>query len=241
MKFSIITVCYNAVMEIERTLLSIINQDYFDKEIIVVDGLSTDGTNDIVRKYNKEINIHISERDNGIYDAMNKGLQFATGEYVIFMNAGDCFWNNSVLKQVAGRITNKQIVYYGDTMYDYGEYQELKKSKISRYSITRRNICHQSIFYPRAAIQDYGYDLKYKILSDWNLNIKLFRKSGFEHISLVVSHFYANGISSNTNRLKDSAFIEDLPKMCKQYLGFCPYVFVYFKFKLREILLRNRE
>lgn len=239
MKFSIITVCYNAAATIEQTLVSIIEQDYENKELIVIDGFSSDDTNKIIRKYEKNISVHISEKDNGIYDAMNKGLKYITGDYVIFMNAGDCFWNSDVLRCVAERINETGAVYYGDTMYDFGDRTELRQVNVNSFTLSRRNICHQSIFYPSKAIQSLKYDLKYKYLSDWNLNIKLFRSCGFKHVDIIVSRFSTDGVSSNSNRMKDPEFIADLPQMCKTYLGFYPYLFVYLRFKVRELCKQN--
>ena len=97
MKISVVTICYNSKLFIEKTILSVINQSYEDVEYIVVDGGSTDGTLDVIHKYSNRITKWISEKDEGIYNAMNKALDIITGDWVIFMNSGDCFYRHVVV------------------------------------------------------------------------------------------------------------------------------------------------
>ena len=113
MKVSVITVCYNAEEDIEKTLLSVIKQSYKDFEYIVVDGKSKDRTMEIVNRYSKRITRMASELDTGIYNAMNKGVRMATGDYCIFMNAGDTFAGAEVLKQVVPFLTGEFDVIVG--------------------------------------------------------------------------------------------------------------------------------
>lgn len=100
MKISVVTICYNSKLFIEKTILSVINQSYEDLEYIVVDGGSTDGTLDVIHKYSNRITKWISEKDEGIYNAMNKALDIITGDWVIFMNSGDCFYRYDVLSNI---------------------------------------------------------------------------------------------------------------------------------------------
>ena len=99
-KISVVTVCYNAVNDIEKTILSVINQTYPNIEYLIIDGGSTDGTMDIVNKYKDKIDVIVSEPDKGIYDAMNKGIDRATGDWINFMNAGDCFFEKETVNSV---------------------------------------------------------------------------------------------------------------------------------------------
>src|SRR5690606_38456206 len=115
---SVITVVYNHVRDIERTLLSVLGQTYPNIEYIIVDGASTDGTLDILKNYESRFAKLISERDQGIYDAMNKGLHHATGDYVLFMNAGDEIYSNDTVSKIFAHEPDADI-YYGETeMYD---------------------------------------------------------------------------------------------------------------------------
>ena len=109
-KISIITVSYNAVATIEQTILSVINQTYENIEYIIIDGGSTDGTIDIIKKYKDKISYWVSEQDNGIYDAMNKGIDVATGDYIQFLNADDCLVNKEIIKIVKERRENQELI-----------------------------------------------------------------------------------------------------------------------------------
>ena len=114
-KISVVTVCYNAVNDIEKTILSVINQTYPNIEYLIIDGGSKDGTMDIVNKYKDKIDVIVSEPDKGIYDAMNKGIDRATGDWINFMNAGDMFWEkDSILKVFAASGVDDSLdVIYG--------------------------------------------------------------------------------------------------------------------------------
>ena len=116
MKFSIITVCKNAESSIERTILSVINQTYDDIEYIIIDGESKDETITILKKYENNINVLISEPDNGVYDAMNKGINLANGEIVCFLNAGDHYLNDNVIDYIAKRILPEAEIVYSDML-----------------------------------------------------------------------------------------------------------------------------
>ena len=125
-KISVVTVCFNAVETIESTIKSVIQQTYDNIEYIIIDGASTDGTLDIINNYNDRIACCLSEPDKGIYDAMNKGIKMATGEWINFMNSGDMFYKNSVLSEVALKLKDGDIIY-GDTMLSFSVGSKLKK------------------------------------------------------------------------------------------------------------------
>ena len=115
-KISVITISYNCKDVIEDTILSVIGQTYTNIEYIIIDGASTDGTFDVIKKYADKIDFWISEPDKGIYDAMNKGLKHATGDWVIFMNAGDSFYNNTVIERFVPQIDIDTVIAHGDIM-----------------------------------------------------------------------------------------------------------------------------
>ena len=122
-KFSIITVTYNAAAVLEDTIQSIITQTYKNVEYIIVDGASTDGTLKIIERYRPHIHTVISEKDNGLYDAMNKGLALATGDYVCFLNAGDCLHEDDTLQNMVHSVIEAECMHTENDVPDviYGE------------------------------------------------------------------------------------------------------------------------
>jgi glycosyltransferase involved in cell wall biosynthesis len=139
-KLSIITVCRNIKDTIQRTCESIINQTWQDFEWIVVDGGSTDGTVEILKRYKDRIDILISEPDNGIYNAMNKGIKIATGEYLNFMNGGDSFYDNGVLEKV---FKNKE--YSADILYGWQYFKVENNFRKFTEQLTKEKLCSTGI------------------------------------------------------------------------------------------------
>lgn len=179
MLFSIVTVCYNAESILEDTILSVLDQDFPDFEYIIIDGKSSDGTLNILNKYQKKLKI-ISEKDNGIYDAMNKGINLANGRYLNFLNAGDKYAHNSILSDLAEVIkqTNPKII--SSDFYLENSKRFLKK-KIKTKKLTLANLkrdffaCHQTIFIDYRIVKKY--DLNYKIKADYKWVIDSVRLS----------------------------------------------------------------
>jgi len=203
-KFTIITVCYNIVSTIKRTCESIINQTFQDFEWIVVDGGSTDGTVDILKEYTARINILISEPDKGIYNAMNKGIKLATGEYINFMNGGDEFYEKRTLEKVYNKGLKADIIYgdeqriNGDKTYIHKNWEQLTKD-ILYY---RHGISHQSTFTRTIILQKYNFDENYIISADFDFFVKMFNKRyKFSKIPIIVNNFYIGGISSQNKEI----------------------------------------
>ena len=201
-KLSVVTICYNEP-NLEETCKSVINQTWQDFEWIVVDAASNKETLDIFEKYKHRIDKFISEPDNGIYNACNKGIKLANGEYIQFLNAGDSYYSDKSLEDV---FKNKS--YYEDIIY--GEIEEIykdnpKKNTISKQSeVTKDFIINSCIQTPAAFIkkemfEKYGlYDENYKIVSDYEKFVIFFKNNAtFKHIDVVVSKFDKSGISSN--------------------------------------------
>lgn len=219
-KFSIITVCYNASATIRETIASVLGQTYRELEYIVVDGKSSDGTVEILQSIVDERMKFVSEKDSGIYDAMNKGLKMATGDYLIFMGADDVFYDNGVLTRVAAKVTDGNDVLYGDVMLK--KRQKLYNGAFSRWTWGHRNISHQCIFYPKKVYSKYQYNERFRSVADWDYNLRLLIDGiRFTYIGETISIFNdADGMSSS---IKDHEFLRVRRQMVCQAVGILPY------------------
>jgi glycosyltransferase involved in cell wall biosynthesis len=153
-KISIITICYNCKDALESTIKSVIAQTYPEKEYVVIDGASTDGTTDVIRKYQSNIDITVSEPDEGIYNALNKGIRMATGKWIICMNAGDEFTDSDVLSKVF------TMDIPSDKKFLYSDFWLRTKDNGKVHSVADRhtgNILHQSSIYQKELHDTYGY------------------------------------------------------------------------------------
>lgn len=205
---SIITVSYNAESTIEETILSVLNQTYPNIEYIIIDGGSLDKTVEIIKKYSDKISYWRSEPDNGIYDAMNKGLHVAAGEWCLFLGADDIFYSSNVLFEFSKKINYKEKIYYGDVLMKHKNIT-YRGEVTSTYQLYEKNICHQAIFYPYNIYKHKRYDIRYKILADKVYNWDLYRKypKNFEYLNMTISIFNDTGISSNS--IQDIQFNKD--------------------------------
>lgn len=201
-KLSIITICYNEP-NLEQTCESIVNQTWQDFEWIVIDGGSNNETLGIFEKYKHRIDKFVSEPDNGIYNACNKGIKLATGEYVHFLNAGDSYYSSDILKKVFQNNNFQEDILYGEQQEI--DRQDLYKNTFSKQPQINKcfiiNSCVQTsaAFIKRELFNKYGlFNENYKIVSDYE-HFVIFFKGGeiFRHINLVVSKFDKSGISSN--------------------------------------------
>jgi glycosyltransferase involved in cell wall biosynthesis len=200
-KLSIITICYNEP-NLETTCESIVNQTLQDFEWVVVDGGSNQETLDIFEKYKHRINKFISEPDNGIYNAMNKGIKLAEGEYLLFINAGDSLHSPEVLNSVVKNGITKDIVY-GNSWYIKNKTEQFKVIPpdvlTSDFWIVS-NINQQAMFIKKELFKKYGlFDESYKILADWErwINFIYINKCSYEHLNLIIADYDVNGISSS--------------------------------------------
>lgn len=193
---TVITVVLNGEKYLEETIQSVINQTYPNVEYIIVDGGSTDGTLDIIKKYEDKIDYWVSEKDNGIYDAMNKGIKVASGEWINFMNAGDVFYENTILEKlfIFSRLDQNACVLYGDTLLQEGSNYTIIKAKVNM----RRRLpyYHQSSFTKSKILKKYPFNTVYKIAADYeqflrfkSMNIKM------QYVPLAISVYLGNGIS----------------------------------------------
>ena len=196
-KISIITVERNATGALNTTLTSMTVQDYPDVEIIVIDGASTDGTVDIIGKYHERITYWSSEPDRGPYDAMNKGLAKVTGEWVIFMNAGDTFAGTDTISRVFEHDLTGYGVVYGDTLAGYSRAQVLKKAGKPEDLVKGMIFCHQAAFVRTNLIKEQGFDLQYAIGADFDMMFGLLSAGcRFKHLPFPIAVVDVSGLSN---------------------------------------------
>lgn len=199
---TVITVVFNGAKYLEETIQSVINQTYPNVEYIIIDGGSTDGTLDIIKKYEDFIDYWVSEPDKGIYDAMNKGIMCSWGEWINYMNAGDKFSSLSKLSEIY--LTNRLSffdVVYGDFILNFGNYSIVKKAR--SIDKIKFGMCfnHQSTFVKTHFLKKYGFNTKFVIAADYDLFLKL-KKIGanFFYINTVISEVLPYGVS-DINRI----------------------------------------
>lgn len=224
-KLSVITIVYNNVRHIERTMLSVINQTYANIEYILVDGFSTDGTLEIVQQYTSQIETLISEKDKGIYDAMNKGLAAATGDYVIFMNSGDEFYAPDTVAKVFATADDADI-YYGETemIDEAGNSLGQRRHKAPEQFTWRHfnygmSISHQAIYIKRSLTQPY--DVQYQLSADIDWILQAAKKAKIiVNVHQYVAKYLVGGMSKKKHR---QSLVERFAIMRKHY-GLVPTV-----------------
>lgn len=219
MKLSIITVNLNNKDGLQKTIDSVISQTFKDFEWIVIDGGSTDGSKELIEKFSNHISYWVSEPDKGIYNAMNKGIRVARGEYLEFLNSGDIFFDNKTLYNLFSASKESDILYTNAFTLKDGKLERINyhNDYLTCYRLTKRTINHQSAFIRRKLFYDYGfYDESLKIVSDWKFFFEaiVVKKCSVRHIDLNAIIYDGNGISSaNPIRLRDERIT-----VLKQYL-----------------------
>jgi glycosyltransferase involved in cell wall biosynthesis len=204
-KLSVITIVYNNVRDMERTMLSVLNQTYPDIEYIIIDGQSTDGTIQIIEKYHQRIAQFVSEPDEGIYDAMNKGLALATGDYVLFMNSGDEIYSHDTVAQIFATGPDADI-YYGETKMFNQKWQSLGQRrhaapdnftwKSFQYGMS---ISHQAVYIRRSLTQPF--DTQFRLSSDIDWIIKAAKKAQkIQNSHMYVAKYLIGGMSKAKHR-----------------------------------------
>jgi len=243
-RLSVITIVYNNVRDIERTIRSVINQTYSNIEYVIVDGLSNDGTLQVIDKYKSQITKFISEKDEGIYDAMNKGLALATGDYVIFMNSGDEFYDNETVAAVFAAAEDADI-YYGETemIADEGSSLGQRRHKAPAKFTWRSfkygmSISHQAIYIRRSLAEPY--DRRYQLSSDIDWIIRAAKKAKkIVNVNRYVAKYLVGGMSKKRHR---QSLMERFEIMRRNY-GLIPTVLNHFviAFNLGWYWLKNRR
>jgi glycosyltransferase involved in cell wall biosynthesis len=218
--FSIITTTYNCGSKIDKTLESVISQDFKDLEYLIMDGNSKDGTRERLAAI-KDLRVRsYSELDKGIYDAMNKGIELARGRFVFFLGAGDTLFPGA-LQQISRHLPDRDdALIYGNVLM--GGNGSIYDGRFSKLKLCIRNICHQAIFYGRDVFKLAGnYNLKYRFLADWAFNLKCFGDGRIltQFVPVNVAMFEAAGVSGGG----DVAFEADKMALIRSCLGKTTY------------------
>ncbi|WP_312067450.1 glycosyltransferase family 2 protein [Empedobacter sp.] len=208
MKISIITVCWNASATLEETIKSVASQTYNNIEYIIVDGGSTDSSVDIIKKYTNVIDIWVSEKDKGLYDAMNKGVAMATGDYIGILNADDTFFEKNTIEKVAKFLQDNPLDACVGDIVQHKNGKIIRKYSSKNWIPEKLKIGfmapHPAIFFKKELFQKFGnYKLGYKIAADYELIIRYFIKhtitwkySGITTTSMSVGGASSSGLSS---------------------------------------------
>ena len=220
---TVITVVLNGAKTLEQTIISVITRNYDNIEYIIIDGGSTDGTLDIIKKYDHAIDYWVSEPDKGTYDAMNKALDVALGDRIYFLGSDDILVNN--LRDIAPLFSNPGVIYYGDVYMIHR--QQLYDGAFNGFKLVVKNICQQAIFYPRGVFQKYRFDTRYQTLADYHLNISCYADPDLSltYVPELVAIF--NDSSGASSARIDDVLARDRNRLAKQY--FPRSVYVYFR------------
>lgn len=238
-KFSIITVTYNAEEVLERTILSVISQTYQHVEYILIDGQSTDQTLQIAHKYDKQINRIISEPDKGLYDAMNKGIQSATGDYLCFLNAGDKLHANNTLQLIVQTLKETILpdVLYGETAIvdEKGKFLHMRRlspPKDLNWKSFKKGmlVCHQAFFTHRKLATQIPYDLQYRFSADFDWCIRIMKRTKHLHNTQLTLIDYLNeGITTKNH----NASLKERFRIMAKHYGWISTVLLHCWFVIR--------
>lgn len=241
---SVITIVYNNVKDIERTMLSVLNQTYPNIEYIIIDGASKDGTKDIIYNYKHRLAQFISEPDKGIYDAMNKGMALATGDYILFMNSGDEIYAPETVSEVFAT-EDAADIYYGETEMFNDKWESLGQRRHHapenfnwesfRFGMS---VSHQAIYVKKNIAEPF--DLKYKYSSDIDWIIKAAKNAS----SIVNTHMYvAKYLVGGISKKKHLASLKERFRIFTKYYGLIPNLINHavIALNLSRYFIRNRR
>lgn len=211
--FSIILPVFNAKNTIESCINSILSQNFKDYELIILDACSTDGTLKLINRLidkNKNVKL-ISEKDKGVYDAMNRGIELSRGEWLYFIGSDDKLHNKNTLNEIFNNINSNIDFLYGNVYLNISNQIYSGESNINRLIRDGISICHQSIFYRKSIFDSIGnYNLKYPVHADYDFNVRCFMDQRFriKYIDTIVCVYNETGLSSKKN--KNDQFHSDL-------------------------------
>ncbi|MDY0386285.1 MAG: glycosyltransferase family 2 protein [Methanolobus sp.] len=242
---TIITACFNSEEYIEETILSVINQTYTNIEYIIIDGKSMDSTLDIIKKYEEYISKLISESDDGVYDAMNKGIKNSTGDIIYFLNSGDHLFNKKTVENVVKQFTDKSaLAVYGNVQIinEKGKRKNIRGCSVTLNSLLYRRICHQTLFVSKKLFNDIGvFSSKYRLSADHEFIVKAIKKypNRFLYLDEILAEYMDGGMSC---KMMTKTKIEDLNIISSNY-NIPQYIFgaiicslVILKYRIKNLL-----
>jgi glycosyltransferase involved in cell wall biosynthesis len=246
-KISVITVVRNGESHLEQTITSIVDQNYKNLEYIIIDGNSTDRTVEIIKKYEDRIAYWVSEKDGGIYDAMNKGIKKATGDWLLFINADDFLFDNDTLTNAAAYLQrSNSLVAYGNVIIIYATGSEIVRGEdwknLKNYFLNvRMNISHQGVFHSAKLFENRLYDTQFKIVADYDLLLSYLKDHDAFHIPLTVAKMRATGVSSTSGNNKILREIRKAQQKNKMYaiLPSFKWIFYAVKISLVGMIIEN--
>jgi glycosyltransferase involved in cell wall biosynthesis len=213
---SVITPTYNAAGTIERNIKSVVQQIYKNIEFIIVDGHSLDQTLTIVKdaaEHDPRIR-YISEKDNGAYDAMNKGIRMSRGKWIYFLGADDLLIDKNIFQELFDKgYFSQDKVFYGNVIIEgetsWARDQEIYAGEFDLARLLEMNICHQAVFYPRPVVEKIGfYNPNFTICADWDYNLRCYAVDSFLYVDQIIARFSGGGLSTVVN---EDPFLKNLP------------------------------
>ena len=238
-KITIVTVTYNCKDTIDETIHSVLNQSYENVEYIVVDGSSNDGTLDIIKKYERKLSNLIIEKDDGIFDAMNKSLKYVSGDYVLFMNSGDKFYNNNVIRDIFYEKDHHENLIFGDcyVQNDLG-YLLNKADPIYMHSFSKRDLVfngqgfsHQSLFTKTSLLKTIKFDLRFPLGADYYTTYQIYQinKESLFYVGFPISIFDDRLPGASHNKKFMPNIFSERVEMFNYHLKKTDYIFLFFK------------
>jgi glycosyltransferase involved in cell wall biosynthesis len=223
-KLSIVTINYNNKEGLEKTIVSVVNQKDVYFEYIIIDGGSTDGSIGLIKQYIDRITFWVSEPDNGIYHAMNKGIHASKGEYLLFLNSGDFLSESKILNSVVNNFASCKDLYYGKVLLkNFNNTIAEAPRDLSASYFFYNSLPHSGVFFKRKVIE-CGYDEKYRIAGDYALIMKLLFQdfASYQKLDQVISIFDMSGVSNNESysglqtKEREIIFLQYMPSLFKE-------------------------
>lgn len=229
-KISIITVNLNNIVGLEKTIASVLEQTYKNFELVIIDGGSSDGSISVIEKYKEQLSFSLSEPDTGVYNAMNKGIKNASGEYLLFLNSGDYFINENILENVSKEIDGTDLIYGNIKLVEPGgkSWTGVYPDKLSFDHFVTGSLPHPASFIKKSLFEKEGlYDENLKICADWKFFLNAVIKHGatYKRINTTIAVFYLDGLSSGKDseliiaQEKDQVILANYPAQLSSFLN----------------------